>query len=64
MKVAVFTGPGAVEIREEPDPVAGPDQVVVEVAACGVCTFERRLFAGEKQWGAWVGFANSWLPRP
>jgi len=50
VKVAVFTGPGAVEIREEPDPVAGPEQVVVEVAACGICTFERRLFAGEKQW--------------
>jgi len=50
VKVAVFTGPGSVEIREEPDPVAGPDQVIVEVAACGLCTFERRLFAGEKQW--------------
>jgi len=50
VKVAVFTGPGSVEIREEPDPVAGPEQVVIEVAACGLCTFERRLFAGEKQW--------------
>ncbi len=50
MKVVVFTGPGSVEIREEPDPVPGPEQVVVEVAACGICTFERRLFAGEKQW--------------
>ncbi|MCB2222839.1 MAG: alcohol dehydrogenase catalytic domain-containing protein [Actinobacteria bacterium] len=50
MKVAVFTGVGSVEIREEPDPVAGPQQVVIEVAACGICTFERRLFAGDKQW--------------
>lgn len=50
MKVAVITGPGAVELREEPDPTPGPDQVVVEVAACGICTFERRLFAGDKKW--------------
>ena len=50
MKVAVFTGVGEITLREEPDPVAGPEQVVIEVAACGVCTFERRLFAGDKQW--------------
>lgn len=50
MKVGVITGPGEVELRSEPDPSPGPDQVVVEVAACGICTFERRLFAGDKQW--------------
>jgi L-iditol 2-dehydrogenase len=49
VKVAVITGPGDVELREEPDPTPGPDQVVVEVAACGICTFERRLFAGDKK---------------
>ena len=37
-------------LRDEPDPVAGPEQVVMEVQACGICTFERRLFAGDKQW--------------
>lgn len=50
MKVAVVTGPGAVEVREEPEPTAGPEQVIVEVAACGICTFERRLFSGIKNW--------------
>jgi threonine dehydrogenase-like Zn-dependent dehydrogenase len=50
MKVGVITGIGEVELREEPDPTPGPFQVVVEVAACGICTFERRLFAGDKQW--------------
>lgn len=49
MKVAVITGPGAVELRDEPDPSPGPEQVLVEVAACGICTFERRLFSGEKK---------------
>jgi threonine dehydrogenase-like Zn-dependent dehydrogenase len=49
MKVAVVTGPGAVELREEPDPTIGPDDVLVEIAACGLCTMERRLFVGEKR---------------
>jgi L-iditol 2-dehydrogenase len=47
--VAVVTGPGRVELRREPDPVAGADDLIVEVEACGLCTMERRLFAGEKQ---------------
>ena len=48
MQVAVVTGPGAVELREEPRPRPGPEDVLVEVAACGLCTMERRLFAGTK----------------
>ena len=50
MKAAVITGPGQVELRHEPYPVPGDDQVLVDVAVCGVCTFERRLFAGDKPW--------------
>ncbi|HEX5630362.1 MAG TPA: alcohol dehydrogenase catalytic domain-containing protein [Acidimicrobiia bacterium] len=50
MKVVVFTGVGQVEVRDEPSPQPGPDQVVVDVGACGICTFERRLFAGDKKW--------------
>lgn len=50
MRVAVFTGPGQIEIRNEPDPVPGPFDLLIDVGACGVCTFERRLFAGEKRW--------------
>jgi len=49
LRVAVVTGPGAVELRDEPTPAPGPDEVLVEVAACGLCTMERRLFLGEKQ---------------
>lgn len=50
MKVVVFTGVGQVEVRDEPSPQPGPVQVVVDVGACGICTFERRLFAGDKKW--------------
>jgi threonine dehydrogenase-like Zn-dependent dehydrogenase len=49
VKVAVVTAPGQVELREEPAFDVGPDEVLVEVGACGLCTMERRLFAGEKQ---------------
>lgn len=48
MQVAVVTGPGAVELRDEPQPLAGPDDVLVAVDACGLCTMERRLFDGTK----------------
>lgn len=50
MKVVVFTGVGQVEVRSEPSPEPGPEQVLVDVGMCGICTFERRLFAGDKQW--------------
>jgi len=46
----VFTGPGEVEVRSYPAPEPGPGEVLVDVQACGVCTFERRLFAGQKRW--------------
>lgn len=49
MKVAVVTAPGKVELREEPRPELAPDEVLVEIGACGLCTMERRLYAGEKQ---------------
>jgi threonine dehydrogenase-like Zn-dependent dehydrogenase len=49
MRVAVVTGPDAVELRDEPRPSLGPGELLVEVAACGLCTMERRLFLGEKR---------------
>jgi L-iditol 2-dehydrogenase len=49
MRVAVVTGPDAVELRDEPVPSLGPDEILVEVRACGLCTMERRLFLGEKR---------------
>lgn len=37
MRAAVFYGPGNIGIDEVPDPDPRPDDVVVEVAACGIC---------------------------
>ena len=48
MQVAVVTGPGAVELRDEPIPRLGPEDALIEVSTCGLCTMERRLFDGTK----------------
>lgn len=37
MKVAVLTGKQSLTIEERPDPVAGPGEVIVQVASCGIC---------------------------
>jgi L-iditol 2-dehydrogenase len=47
MQIAVVSGPGEVELRETQRPSCGPGQVLVELAGCGLCTFDRRLFSGE-----------------
>lgn len=40
-------GRGKVELREVPEPVAGPGQVVLEVAAAGICGTDLHIFDGE-----------------
>ncbi|MBY8888944.1 alcohol dehydrogenase catalytic domain-containing protein [Streptomyces sp. PTM05] len=37
MKAAVISSPGVVDVETVDDPAPGPGQVVVEVAACGIC---------------------------
>ncbi|MEQ8718544.1 MAG: alcohol dehydrogenase catalytic domain-containing protein [Acidimicrobiales bacterium] len=49
MRVAVITGVGEVEIREDAQPTPGPGDIAIEVGACGICTMERRLFSGTQQ---------------
>jgi 2-desacetyl-2-hydroxyethyl bacteriochlorophyllide A dehydrogenase len=47
MKAAVITGVGAYEVTDVPDPEPGPRQVVVEVAACGICGTDLHILQGE-----------------
>jgi threonine dehydrogenase-like Zn-dependent dehydrogenase len=47
MKRAVLTGPGRFEIEEVARPVPAPGEVLVRVAACGVCSSELPAFAGD-----------------
>jgi threonine dehydrogenase-like Zn-dependent dehydrogenase len=37
MRAAVYEGEGRLVVRDVPDPVPGPDEVLIEVEACGVC---------------------------
>lgn len=37
MRAAVYEGEGRLVVREVPDPTPGPDEVLIEVEACGVC---------------------------
>ncbi len=47
MKAAVISAPGKVEVTEVEDPVPGPREVVVEVAACGLCGTDLHILHGE-----------------
>ncbi|GAA3861027.1 hypothetical protein GCM10022381_01740 [Leifsonia kafniensis] len=37
MKSVFVTGPGKLEILEVPDPVIGPNDLLVKMMACGIC---------------------------
>jgi L-iditol 2-dehydrogenase len=48
MKVGVLA-PGAVQLAERPEPVAGPGEIVVALAACGVCGTDLEKLRGNYQ---------------
>jgi len=47
MRAIVFTGPGRYELTELPDPRPGPRDVVVQVAAVGLCGTDVHVLDGE-----------------
>ncbi len=49
LTAAVMTAPATVEMRDVALPEIGPQQVLVALEKCGLCTMERRLFRGERQ---------------
>jgi len=46
MKALVWTAPRKMEVREEPEPKPGPEEVLIEVEAAGICGSEL---------GGWMG---------
>lgn len=48
MKSSYFLGNQAFEVREESLPEIGPEDVLVRVAACGVCGTDVHIFHGDK----------------
>jgi 2-desacetyl-2-hydroxyethyl bacteriochlorophyllide A dehydrogenase len=47
MKIAILTGPKEFQFQEEPLAALLPDEVLVRVAACGVCTSELDIWEGK-----------------
>ncbi|MEU7580713.1 zinc-dependent alcohol dehydrogenase family protein [Streptomyces sp. NPDC041068] len=47
MKAAIVESVGKVVVGEVPDPTPGPREVVVEVAACGLCGTDLHILQGE-----------------
>jgi 2-desacetyl-2-hydroxyethyl bacteriochlorophyllide A dehydrogenase len=47
MRAAVIKAPGEVEVSTVEDPVPGPREVVVDVAACGICGTDLHILHGE-----------------
>ncbi|GAB4405000.1 MAG: zinc-dependent dehydrogenase [Anaerolineales bacterium] len=51
MKVALLNKPGEFIIQEKPAPKLGPQDVLVKVAACGICGTDIGVFEGQKPKG-------------
>ncbi|AJE49207.1 zinc-dependent alcohol dehydrogenase family protein [Celeribacter indicus] len=49
MKAVVFLGEGELEIRDYPDPAPGPDEVIVEIRASGMCGTDLHHLHGPKR---------------
>ncbi len=46
MRQAILTAPKQIEFRELPLGTPGPDEVLVKVYACAICTWEKRAYTG------------------
>ncbi|MFL5792248.1 MAG: alcohol dehydrogenase catalytic domain-containing protein [Actinomycetota bacterium] len=46
MRLAVLPEPSRFELIDEPEPKIAPDEVLLRVAACGVCTSELDMYRG------------------
>ncbi len=49
MKALVYTGPEAIEFRDVPDPVPGPQDETVRVASVGICGSDMHAFLGHDE---------------
>jgi 2-desacetyl-2-hydroxyethyl bacteriochlorophyllide A dehydrogenase len=59
MKGVVFLGDRALELREFPDPVPGPGEVVIEIKASGMCGSDLKFYRGAKGAAAALGLGST-----
>ena len=49
MRALIYTGPERLEMREAPDPVAGPGEALVRIASSGICGSDMHAFLGHDE---------------
>ena len=49
MKQAVLVGPEQIEIRESDQPIPSENELLIQIAYCGICTLEQRLYSGHRK---------------
>lgn len=47
MQAAFYDAPHKVSVRDAPTPQPGPDDVIVRIAACGICGTDQHIFEGD-----------------
>jgi len=47
VKAAYYQARRELEVREAPDPQPGPNEVLIRVAACGICGTDQHIFDGD-----------------
>jgi alcohol dehydrogenase len=62
MRAAVLVEFGRVEVRDLPEPEAGPGEVVVQVEACGVCRSDWHLWRGDPSLVMYMEWSGGKLP--
>ncbi len=55
MRYGRLAGPGALEVADVPPPTAGPGEVVVDLAACGVCGTDLEKLRGNYRTAGKIG---------
>lgn len=47
MQAIIFPAPEAISVERVADPVCAPDEVVVQIAACGICGTDVHIYRNE-----------------
>ena len=47
MKAVVFSQPKTISVEHVPDPECGPDELLIEVASCGICGTDLHIYRNE-----------------
>src|SRR5215212_6576722 len=47
MQAILFPAPETIRVEQVPDPVCAPDEVIVQIAACGICGTDVHIYRNE-----------------